>query len=118
MSIAALAQSAVFTYQGKLNDGGTSAIATCDIQFKLFDTATVGTDLQRGAVLCIKTSWIKHIDGLLRLAQLCNLENLEKISAVLKTFRTPLANDESRRQQSQFRDMISYPAGFLSRLIG
>src|SRR5439155_11145178 len=34
---------AAFTYQGRLTDGGTAASGPYDLQFKLFDTQTVGT---------------------------------------------------------------------------
>src|SRR5262249_22446181 len=37
LSVAALAQTSAFTYQGKLNISGTPATGTYDIQFKLFD---------------------------------------------------------------------------------
>src|SRR5947209_2376553 len=36
-------QSTSFTYQGRLSDGGTAANGVYDMQFKLYDTATVGT---------------------------------------------------------------------------
>ena len=36
-------QTAAFTYQGRLTDGGTAASGPYDLQFKLFDTQTVGT---------------------------------------------------------------------------
>jgi hypothetical protein len=45
---AAFAQDSVFTYQGKLTDAGNPANGTYDIQFKLFDTADVGTGTQQG----------------------------------------------------------------------
>lgn len=38
----AFGQSAAFTYQGRLTDGGTAANGIYDMQFKLYDTATVG----------------------------------------------------------------------------
>ena len=43
------AQTTAFTYQGKLVDNGNLANATYDIQFKLFDTVTVGTGVQQGS---------------------------------------------------------------------
>jgi hypothetical protein len=46
-----LAQGTVFTYQGKLADSGTPASGQYDFQFKLFDTATVGTGTQQGAMV-------------------------------------------------------------------
>jgi hypothetical protein len=39
----ALAQTSVFTYQGRLTDGGTTANGTFDMQFKLYDMLTGGT---------------------------------------------------------------------------
>jgi hypothetical protein len=49
---AALAQqSTSFTYQGKLTDTGNPANGNYDLQFKLFDTVTVGTGVQQGATL-------------------------------------------------------------------
>jgi hypothetical protein len=43
------AQTTAFTYQGKLVDNGNLANGNYDMQFKLFDTATVGTGHQIGA---------------------------------------------------------------------
>src|SRR5438552_1905395 len=45
------AQSTAFTYQGKLTDAGNPAQGNYDLQFKLFDTVTVGTGAQQGATL-------------------------------------------------------------------
>lgn len=47
----AFAQTTVFTYQGRLQDGGAPANGNYDMQFKLFDTATVGTGSQAGATI-------------------------------------------------------------------
>lgn len=47
----AFAQSTAFTYQGKLTDAGNPANGNYDLQFKLFDTVTVGTGAQVGALL-------------------------------------------------------------------
>lgn len=47
----ALAQTSAFTYQGKLNDGGSAANGNYDMQFKLFDTLSSGN--QVGAMLTI-----------------------------------------------------------------
>src|SRR4030095_15894718 len=47
----AFAQSTTFTYQGKLSDVGSPANGTYDMQFKLFDIATVGTGTQVGATI-------------------------------------------------------------------
>ena len=43
----ALAQTTSFTYQGRLTDGGNAASGNYDLQFKLFDTPTVGTGTQQ-----------------------------------------------------------------------
>jgi hypothetical protein len=52
MSVApAIAQNTAFTYQGKLTDTGLPASGNFDFQFKLFDTATVGTGTQQGPTL-------------------------------------------------------------------
>ncbi len=52
----AFAQTTAFTYQGKLSDGATPANGNYDFQFKLYDTATVGTgarrDRQSPTLLC------------------------------------------------------------------
>lgn len=48
---AAFAQATQFTYQGKLVDNGSPANGSYDFQFKLFDTATVGTGTQQGSTL-------------------------------------------------------------------
>lgn len=47
----AAAQTTQFTYQGKLTDNGNPATGQYDFQFKLFDTATVGTGAQQGSTL-------------------------------------------------------------------
>ncbi len=44
-AVAAFAQSSVFTYQGKLNESGTPASATYDMQFKLFDASSAGNQI-------------------------------------------------------------------------
>lgn len=49
----AFAQGTAFTYQGKLTDGGNPASGLYDLQFKLFDTPTVGTGLQQGSALTL-----------------------------------------------------------------
>ena len=43
------AQGTAFTYQGRLNDGGTPANGSYDLRFALFDAASAGT--QQGATL-------------------------------------------------------------------
>src|SRR5512138_3746072 len=45
------AQTTAFTYQGRLTEAGNPANGTYDLQFKLFDTVTVGTGTQQGATL-------------------------------------------------------------------
>jgi trimeric autotransporter adhesin len=40
---AALAQGSAFTYQGRLTDGGGAATGTYELEFKLYDAATGGT---------------------------------------------------------------------------
>ena len=42
-------QTTAFNYQGKLTDAGNPANGNYDLQFKLFDTITVGTGVQQGA---------------------------------------------------------------------
>ena len=44
----AMAQSAAFTYQGRLTDAGSPANNIYDMQFKLFNTPTVGTGEELG----------------------------------------------------------------------
>ncbi|HEV7378065.1 MAG TPA: hypothetical protein VGN95_25515 [Pyrinomonadaceae bacterium] len=39
----ALAQDSTFTYQGRLTDGSTPATGTYELEFKLFDAASGGT---------------------------------------------------------------------------
>src|SRR5262249_22558109 len=45
------AQSTAFTYQGKLSDNGNPANGNYDLQFKLFDAVSGGT--QQGAILTL-----------------------------------------------------------------
>jgi hypothetical protein len=47
----ALAQTTAFTYQGKLIDAGNPPNGNYDMQFKLFDTSTVGTGVQQGPTI-------------------------------------------------------------------
>ena len=47
----ALAQSSAFTYQGRLTEGTKPADGLYDMQFKLFETPTVGTGIQQGATI-------------------------------------------------------------------
>jgi hypothetical protein len=44
-------QTASFTYQGRLSDGGAAANGTYDMQFKLFDTVNVGAGNQIGSTI-------------------------------------------------------------------
>ena len=48
---AAPAQTAAFTYQGKLTDAGNPANGNYDLQFKLFDTPAVSSGTQAGGTL-------------------------------------------------------------------
>lgn len=48
---AAIAQTAAFTYQGRLNDGGNPANGNYDVQFRLFDNPNVGQGAQQGATI-------------------------------------------------------------------
>ena len=48
---AALGQTTSFTYQGRLTNGGTPANGTYDLQFKLFDSGTVGSGTQFGSTI-------------------------------------------------------------------
>jgi hypothetical protein len=48
---AAHAQTSAFTYQGKLIDAGNPPNGVYDMQFKLFDTATVGAGVQQGPTI-------------------------------------------------------------------
>src|SRR5262244_1007326 len=47
------AQTTAFTYQGKLTDSGNPANGNFDMQFKLFDTVTVGTGTQQGTTVTV-----------------------------------------------------------------
>lgn len=51
ISTLALAQPTAFSYQGKLTDGGVPATGSYDLQFRLFDTSTVGTGIQQGTAV-------------------------------------------------------------------
>ncbi|MBK7707299.1 MAG: hypothetical protein IPJ30_16510 [Acidobacteria bacterium] len=46
-----MSQTTVFTYQGKLDDGGMPANGSFLLEFRLFETATVGTGTQSGQTL-------------------------------------------------------------------
>src|SRR5580765_5002379 len=49
------AQTTTFTFQGKLDENGVLANGTYDLQFKVFDTATVGTGVQQGGTVVVPT---------------------------------------------------------------
>ncbi len=49
----ARAQTSAFTYQGKLADSGNPASGQYDLQFKLFDTVTLGTGTQQGGTITV-----------------------------------------------------------------
>ena len=51
VSAIAYAQGTVFTYQGKLMDGGNVANGNYDMQFNLYDTVNTGTGTQQGSTL-------------------------------------------------------------------
>lgn len=51
LSVFVSAQTSVFTYQGKLNDGGVAANGSYDMQFRLFDAVSAGN--QVGSTLTI-----------------------------------------------------------------
>ena len=53
VSVSAFGQGTAFTYQGKLTDNGNPASGEYDFQFKLFDTATVGTGTQIGSLVAV-----------------------------------------------------------------
>lgn len=44
-AVVAIAQTTLFTYQGRLNDGNSAANGSYDFQFKLFDAATAGNQV-------------------------------------------------------------------------
>src|SRR5689334_22113568 len=53
VSVAGAAQTSQFTYQGKLTDTGVPANGNYDLQFKLFDTPTVGAGTQQGTTIAL-----------------------------------------------------------------
>jgi hypothetical protein len=57
-----VAQTRSFTYQGKLADSGSPANTSYDMQFKLFDTATVGGGSQQGGTLTLAA--VQVTDGI------------------------------------------------------
>lgn len=48
---AVVAQTSEFTYQGKLNDNGSPANATYEMQFRLYDNANAGQGTQQGSTV-------------------------------------------------------------------
>jgi DNA-binding beta-propeller fold protein YncE len=60
---AAVAQTSTFTYQGRLTDNGTPANAIFDLQFKLYDTATVGTGALQGSPDTVTNPSVQVTDG-------------------------------------------------------
>jgi hypothetical protein len=56
------AQTTAFTYQGKLADGGNLANGSYDMQFKVFDAATVGTGAQQGSTVTLPA--VQITDGI------------------------------------------------------
>jgi len=52
-AMAANAQTSTFTYQGRLNDGGTAATGNYDLQFALWDSLSGGAQI--GSTLTIST---------------------------------------------------------------
>jgi hypothetical protein len=59
----AQAQTSTFTYQGRLTDGGTPANGTYDFQFKLYDTATVGSGTLQGSPNTITNAAVNVTNG-------------------------------------------------------
>jgi hypothetical protein len=53
LAVEGAAQTTEVTYQGKLTDAGMPASGNYDLQFKLFDTPTVGTGTQQGSTLTL-----------------------------------------------------------------
>ena len=54
------AQTTALSYQDRLTDNGNPASGRYDFQFKLFDTATIGTGTQVGSTVAAATSTLKH----------------------------------------------------------
>jgi hypothetical protein len=53
VSSTAFAQNTAFTYQGKLSESSSPASGQYDFQFKLYDTQTVGTGMQKGSMVAV-----------------------------------------------------------------
>src|SRR5712692_104024 len=60
----AFGQTTGFTYQGRLTDGGMAANGVYDMQFKLFDTATVGTGSLQGSPNTVTNSTVQVANGI------------------------------------------------------
>jgi hypothetical protein len=58
------AQTSTFTYQGRLTDGGTPPTGTYDLQFKLYDTATVGTGTLQGSPNTVTKATVNVTSGI------------------------------------------------------
>src|SRR5688572_5411671 len=83
------AQGTAFTYQGRLTDSGNPADGVFDMQFKLFNTATVGTGTQQGDTITIST-----------------VEVVKGVFAVELDFR-----EEVFREETLFLEISVRPAG-------
>jgi type VI secretion system Hcp family effector len=54
------AQGTAFTFQGKLSDNGVPANNSYDMQFKVFDTAALGTGTQRGTTVTVLANQVTN----------------------------------------------------------
>jgi hypothetical protein len=61
---AAFAQTTGFTYQGRLTDGGTPANGTYDLQFKLFDMVTGGTQQPQPTPITVERTGVQVSSGI------------------------------------------------------
>src|SRR5437588_4958678 len=57
-------QSTSFTYQGRLSDGGTAANGVYDMQFRLYDTVTVGTGSLQGSPNTVAIPTVQVTNGI------------------------------------------------------
>jgi len=90
LSAAAHGQSAAFTYQGDLRNGGQPAVGLHDLRFRLFDAATNGT--QVGATLCAD-----------------NLSVADGVFSVLLDFGQQFGTPASRHLEVSVRPDIGQP---------
>src|SRR5207302_2754531 len=60
----ALGQTTGFTYHGRLSDGGTAANGVYDMQFRLYDTATVGTGSLQGSPNTVAIPTVQVTNGI------------------------------------------------------